>query len=79
LATVRVVRQEHSVYVKLKEVLLISADCGGHRSRDNGRPQIRGRLEALGTTSDEEFIIDRLRGERVKSETWIAPKIRTLR
>ena len=75
----RVVRQEHSVYVKLKEILLVSADCGGNGGRDDGRPQFRGRLEALGTTSDEEFIIDILRGERVKSETWIAPKIRTLR
>jgi hypothetical protein len=75
----RVVREEHSVNMELKEVLLVSADGGGQGGRDDGRPQVRGRLDAFGTTSDEELVIDVLRRERVKSEAWIASKIRTLR
>jgi hypothetical protein len=68
----RVVREEHSVNMELKEVLLVGADCGGQGGRDDRRPQVPGRLYAFGTTSDEELVIDVLRRERVKSETWIA-------
>jgi len=65
--------------MELKEVLLVSADRGGQGSRDDGLPQVRRWKDALGTASDEELVIDVLRGERVKSEPWIAPKVRTLR
>jgi hypothetical protein len=65
--------------MQLKEVLLVGADRCGQGGRDDGRPQVRARLDAFGTTSDEELVIDLLRRERVKSEAWIASKIRTLR
>ena len=78
LAALRVGRNEHAVDVKLKQLLFVGPHSGGKGRGDDRGLQVRGRLDGLCSTPDEELVVDVLWGERMKGEAGIAPEIGAL-
>jgi hypothetical protein len=71
-------RDQCTVDMQSKELLLVVADRGGHGCCDDCRLQVIGWLKWHGPASYEEFIVDILWRERVKGKPRIASKICTL-
>jgi hypothetical protein len=69
---------ECTVDVQRKELLLISADRGGHCRCDDCGLQIIRRVDRDGPAPNEELIVNILWCERVKGKPRIASKICTL-
>jgi hypothetical protein len=67
--------QQRAVNVELKELFLISANCGWNGGGNDRRLQIRHRLRGLCVTPNEELVVNLRGAEGVKSEARITPKV----
>jgi hypothetical protein len=67
--------QQRAVDVELKELFLISANCGWKGGGNDRRPQISPWLRGLCMAPNEELVVNVRGVEGVKSEAWIAPKV----